>query len=140
MNSRTCPSASITGWPSSRRTAAPALRPPHPWRPRRLGPHPRALEGDVRAGEAGLLVDPQRLHRRDVLVDAGPARSPLDAVIGGFLDVPPVADAEVDAARSERVERRELLGGADRVALRGQVDAGPQPDARGPARGRGDRD
>jgi hypothetical protein len=53
-----------------------------------------------------------------------------------LVDVPPEADAEVDPAAAEQVERGHRLGGHHRVPLGGEQDAGAHPQ---PLRGGGDR-
>ena len=47
----------------------------------------------------------------------------IGPVVGHLLAVPARADAELEAAAGQVVDRRDLLGGDDRVALDHQADA-----------------
>ena len=53
-----------------------------------------------------------------------------DGQVGELGLVPADPDAGDDPAAAQRVERRELLGEDDRVALRDDDDARPEPDPR----------
>ena len=53
-----------------------------------------------------------------------------DGQVGEFGLVPADPDAGDDPAAAQRIERRELLGEDDRVALRDDDDARPEPDPR----------
>jgi hypothetical protein len=61
-------------------------------------------------------------------------------VVLGLLDVPAVADTEVDAPARQLIERCDLLRRVDRVALGTEVDARAQPDARRHGRRGGEGD
>ena len=56
-----------------------------------------------------------------------------------LLAVPAAADAELEAPAGEEVERGDLLGGGDRVALDDQADAGADPQLRRGLRDGGQR-
>jgi hypothetical protein len=58
------------------------------------------------------------------------------AVVGHLVLVPAVADAEQEATARDLVDRSDLLGGLDRVALGDQADAGAEQQRLGHRRGR----
>src|SRR4051794_6158038 len=99
----------------------------------RVGRHP--LEAGELAREAGSVRSPQGAHRGHVLVGPGAAPLPRDAEGVELLAEPADADADLDPPAREAVERGQLLGQHDRVALGEDEDASRQAD---PARGRGD--
>ena len=92
----------------------------------RLRPRPDAIEVDELAVVRGLVLGPDRLHRLDPLAHQREARARVGAVVVHLLEVPAGADAEEEAAAGELVERGDLLGGRDRVALDDQADAGAE--------------
>jgi hypothetical protein len=57
------------------------------------------------------------------------------AVVGHFVLVPAVADAEKETAARDLVHRGDLLGGLDRVALSDQANAGAEQQRFGHRRG-----
>jgi hypothetical protein len=61
-------------------------------------------------------------------------------VIAHFLAIPTCADAELETATRQVIDRRDLLGRDDRVALDDEADAAANPQARGRLGGRGQRD
>ena len=75
-----------------------------------------------------LVVAPQRAHRLDVVVVAATAIGERHAERIELLTQPTDADAEDHPAAAQRVDRRDLLGGDQRVALRQDQDAGGQLD------------
>src|SRR5207253_2296985 len=89
----------------------------------RLRPRPEGREADQLALEARLLLGPDALHRLDALAEQLPAGAELRPVVLHLLGVPAATDAEQEAAAREEVERRDLLGGRDRVALDQEADA-----------------
>ena len=84
---------------------------------------------EVLAVERRLVLGPQRLHRQHLLAHERSPLLPHDAVILCLVDVPAVADAELDATAGQVVEGGDLLRRVDRVALGGEVDARAEPDA-----------
>ena len=58
------------------------------------------------------------------------------AVVGHLVLIPAVADAEQETAARDLVDRRDLLGGLDRVAQSDQANAGPEQQRLGHRRGR----
>ena len=61
-------------------------------------------------------------------------------MVGHLLAVPAGADPEQEPAVGDAVDRRDLLGGRDRVALDDQADAGADEQPLGRRRGGGQRD
>ncbi len=104
---------------------------------RRLGPAPDRVEVHELAVVLGLVLRPDLLHRLDPLAHELEAAARVGAVVAHLLAVPAGADAEQEAPAREPVERGDLLGGHDRIALDHQADAGAQLDALG--RGRRER-
>ena len=94
----------------------------------RLERHPLALEVDHRLG-------PQAAHHLEELVAARAAVLPLVAAALDLFLVPADADAEIEAAVGQPVERADFLGGVDRVALGDERDAGAEAHL---GRGRGE--
>jgi len=76
-------------------------------------------------------LGPQRAHDLDVLVGASTALTERHAQRVELLLEPPDTDSEQDPALAQAVERGDLLGERDRVALRKDDDRGPEPDRRG---------
>ncbi len=107
---------------------------------RRLGPRPDPLELHELPGVAGLVLGPDRLHRFDALAQEahpGPGVSP---VVAHLLAVPARADPELEPPAGQMVDRRDLLGSDDRIALDHQADAAADPQRRGRLRRGGQRD
>src|SRR6516165_7431651 len=71
-----------------------------------------------------LCLGPDRLHRFDLLAHLLHTRPKDGAVVLDLLLVPAAANAEQKAPARNLVERRDKLGGLDRVALDHQTDAG----------------
>ena len=88
-----------------------------------LGPRPDALEVDVLAVVARLILRPDRLDRLDPLGHDRHPHARVGAVVEHLLPVPAGAHAELQAPAGEMVDARHLLGGGDRVALDNQADA-----------------
>ena len=76
------------------------------------------------ARERGARLAPEPAHHVDVLVGARAAPLERDAERVELLAQPADADAEVDPAARQAVERRDLLREHERVALRKDQDAG----------------
>ena len=112
----------------------------HPRLLHRLGPGPRRAEVDELAVVLGLVGRPDGLHGRQVLAHDVVAPGPVDAVVLGLGAVPAEPDPERDPPAAEVVERGHLLGQQDRLVLRGEEDAGAEPDACRDGGGRGERD
>jgi hypothetical protein len=106
----------------------------------RLGPAPDAVELDVLAVVAGLVLGPDRLHRLDPLAQQREPPLGIGAVVSHLLLVPARADPEEEAPAGDLVQGRDLLRGDDRVALDDEADPGPyqQPLGRGRGGGEGD--
>jgi hypothetical protein len=58
------------------------------------------------------------------------------AVVGHLVLVPAVADAKQETAARDLVDRRDQLGGLDRIALSDQANAGSEQQRFGHRRGR----
>ena len=84
----------------------------------RLRPRPRRRELDVLARRSDASSS---AHSRCIASTRSRTiarrSSGVDAVVGHLVHVPAEADAEAEASAGEEVERRDLLGGDDRVAL-----------------------
>ena len=84
------------------------------------------------AVELADVVAPQRLHREHVLArDRAPVASSSTPWSLDLVLVPAEADAEHEAAARQLVERRDRLGGDDRLALRDEADAGADDEPLG---------
>ena len=105
-----------------------------------LGPAPDPVKRDELARVAGLVFGPDRLDRLDALAQAPHPRARIGPVVGHLLAVPAGADAELKAAAGQVVDRRDLLGGDDRVALDHQADAAADAQPGGRQRRRRQRD
>src|SRR5262245_56905015 len=70
------------------------------------------------ACEAGAVAGPQRAHGRDILIGALAATLKGNAERLELLLQPSHPDTELDPAAAEIVERGDLLGEHQRVALR----------------------
>ena len=76
------------------------------------------------AVERADVVGPQRAHREHVLAcDRAPVGH-RHTVIGDLVGVPTEPDAEHEPTARELIQRRDRLGGDDRVALRHETDPG----------------
>src|SRR5262249_46992485 len=90
----------------------------------RLGGLPGGIEVDEFALVLRCLLGPDALHRLDAFPQDRPAMPEVGAVIAHLLDVPACPDAEQHTSVRQLVERRDLLGGRDRIAFYEQADAG----------------
>lgn len=106
----------------------------------RLGVGGAGLDGGELADVRGGFRGPQGAHQGHPVPDQFAAGAPLDAVVGGFLDVPAVADPEGEAAAGEVVQGGDPLREVDRVVLGDQGDAGAEGDALGHGGGLGQGD
>ena len=95
----------------------------------RLRPRPDRRRSHELAVERGLVVRPDLLHGQDALAHEREAPLRVGAVVAHLLAVPAAADAELEAPAGQEVERGDLLGGGDRVALDDQADAGARAAA-----------
>ena len=115
----------------------------HDGRPRplhRLGMGLDVLEGHEAPAVGGPLLAPDRPHRGQVFVGHRAPRLERNAERPELgLEVSD-AHAENQAAAGEDVERRELLGQDQRVALRDDDDARREPNRRRARRGPGERE
>jgi hypothetical protein len=93
----------------------PALRPGH----HRVEIHELAMILSLRLG-------PDFLHRLDTLARQLVTACENGAVVGHLVFIPAVADTEQEAAARDLVDRSDLLGGLDRVALSDQANAGAE--------------
>src|SRR5579864_2647488 len=105
----------------------------------RLGKTLEVMKIEVLAVEAGYILAPQGTHRGDRLVGARAALMEVQAERVELLLEPAAADAQDDAAARKHVERGDLLGDVERMALRENQDAGGEPDAAGDRGGVGER-
>jgi len=97
-------------------------------------------EVDVLTVVLGLALGPDRLHRLDALAqEQETAREVSRAVVRHLLRVPAGAHAEEEAAVRDAVERGDVLGGLDRVALHDEADPGRDTQARRHRGGGGER-
>src|SRR4051812_13132899 len=96
---------------------------------RRLGPRPDAVEVDVAAVVGGLVLAPDRLHRLDALAHQPEAATRIRPVIQHLLAVPAGAHAKQEPSAGELVERCDLLGGRDWIALDDEADTGADQQA-----------
>ena len=99
------------------------------WMPSKLS------SGDVNVARC---VAPQRLAHLERVVEQAAAGAEVEPGRLVLLALPADADAEVDAAAREDVERGELLGQHRRPAQRGEQDVGAEPDPVGLRRDRGE--
>ena len=100
----------------------------------RLRPRPARREVHVLAVVARLLLLPERAHRQDDLAGVLAAGRVVDAVVGHFVDVPAESGAEHEPAAGQLIERGERLRRDDRLALRGERDAGAEAQPGGDGR------
>src|SRR5215217_5387926 len=107
------------------------------WPLRRLRPRPDAVEVHEAPAVARLVLCPDRLHGLDALGEQLHPRARIGAVVGHLLAVPAGADPELQPPARQVVDRGDLLGGHDRVALDDEADAGPDPRPRRRLGGRG---
>ena len=131
----------VTVWGSqpSPRSARPGAAPPGTSLPPRSGglgcctgrgETPRSVAGQRGPGQCRELLGEGGRDGVDGLVEPGPAlveRRPEEVEL--LVDVPR-AHPDDHAAPRQDVEGGELLGGAQRVALRGDVDVGHEPHPR----------
>ncbi len=104
-----------------------------------LGPAEDRVEIDEFSVEFGFVLRPDRNHRVQPLVGHAPAHRGIDTVVGDFLAVPAHAHAEQEPSCRDSIERRDLFGRDDRIALRDQGDAGTEHQLFGGTRGRRQR-
>ena len=101
-----------------------------------LGHDQLGLTFDEAAFVAGYVIAPERLHREHSLAhDLSPVLHG-DAVVLELVLVPAEADAEHEPPAGQLIEGGDGLGRDDRLALGGQRDTRPEPDAFGRRRGR----
>src|SRR4029453_17281765 len=91
----------------------------------------RVLESTELALERALVLTPERAQRLDVLVGTGASAFPRDPEGVELLPQPAHTHAELHAPAGEHVERRELLGEDDGIALRKDEDAGGETERGG---------
>ena len=106
----------------------------------RLGIKPDRREADYLAGVACFRLAPQLAHRFDRLAQMTPAAFEIDAHDRRLFGKPSRAHSEHQPAARIHVERRNGLGGLDRIALGQQADARSEADARGRLCGDRERD
>ena len=97
---------------------------------RRGGQHD-PLEPREPAVEAGRVLGPQRAQDLDVLVGARAALGGIDAERAELLLHPPGPDAQHEAAVAQDIERGDLRGEVDRVAVGQDQHARAEPHAIG---------
>ncbi len=97
----------------------------------RFRPLPDAVEVDEVAVELGFIMGPDLLHRQNPFAHQRPAPPGIRAVIAHFLQVPAAANPEQKPSTGQLIERGDLLGGGDRVALDDQAHARPEPELGG---------
>ena len=96
---------------------------------RGLGHLVDALELQRRRRERRPLLAPQRLAHGERLVEQAAPAVEVEPGRVVLLALPADADAEVESAAREHVERRRGLGEHDRPPQRGDEDVRAQPDA-----------
>src|SRR5579871_2892535 len=104
------------------------------WRTARLGRfriHAHGGKAHVFAVEGRFRFSPQLAHRGDIFAGLRPAMGKIDAEHFGFFAEPAGADSEHHASGGKMIERRDFLGGDQRVAFRHQHHAGGEFQARG---------
>jgi hypothetical protein len=102
----------------------------------RLRPGHHRVELQELAVILGLRFRPDHLHGLDAFARQLVAARESGAVVGHLILVPAIADAEQETAARDLVDRSDLLGRLDRVALSNQANAGPEQQRFGDRRGR----
>ena len=85
-------------------------------------------------------MGPDRLHCLDPLGHQAHAGPGIGAVVAHLLAIPACADAELETPAGEMIDRGDLLGGGDRVALHDQADAAADAEPRRRSGGGGEGD
>src|SRR4029077_11260278 len=97
----------------------------------RLWITPDGGEADEFALERGLRPGPELLHGSDVLPRHGPSFREVSTHDLGFIGQPSGADSDQQPAIGKMIERGDLLGKQDRVALGYQAYSGCNLEMRG---------
>ena len=93
----------------------------------RLRVHQALGQGVELPFECRALVAPEGAHDLDVLVTARPSMGPGHTASRILFPAPADPNAEINAAFGDKIERRILLGGIDRIRLRQDANTGTEP-------------